>query len=145
MAKKAYDLNQQLGLYPWHDSYYTNYRGVDEKYLCSADGTSYFLLPNGALYRWEGSIAGSTLVDTFNSAYYDNPTLLHDAQAPALTPVDSSDVSLSVSGNVLNITRAADYNNEFYVQVTLSDGLAAASETFKVSVTNSALVLAAIG
>ncbi len=86
LAKKAYELDQQLGLNQMAGGYWTNLRRAGEKYLGSASGKTYFILPNGALYRWGGSITASTLVYTFNSSYYANPHLLHDAQAPRRFP-----------------------------------------------------------
>ena len=68
-------------------SYYTNARGAGEKYMLGNGNVLYFILPNGALYRWGGSIAKSTLVDTLSPAYYANPALLHSGPS-ALAHVD---------------------------------------------------------
>jgi subtilisin family serine protease len=143
LAQQAYSLNQQLKLSEYGGSYSTNLLGAGEKYLRGADGTWYFLLSNGGLYRWGGTIARSTLVDTLSSAYYANPALLWNAQPGTATPLSSSNVSVSFSGNTLVITRAAGYTGAFTVSVTVSDGQATASGSFHVSVQSSAAVRAA--
>lgn len=146
LAQKAYDLNQQLKLSQYGGSYSTNLLGAGEKYLRCGDGTWYFLLPNGGLYRWAGTIARSTLVATFNAAYYANPALLWNVQPASATPVSSSDVSVSFSGNTLVIRRAAGYTSDFCVYVTASDGQATATRSFHVSVqANAAMQAASIG
>ena len=147
LAKTAYDLDQQLGLYEWGGSYWTNLRGANEKYLASTTNglaAPCFILPNGQLYRWGGSIAASTLVATLSSAYYANPSLLVNAQPPVYSPVASSNVSASVSGSTLTITRAAGYTNDLSVRISVSDGTATTTSTFNVSVTNAAPQMAAI-
>ncbi len=146
LAQKAYDLNQQLKLSQYGGSYSTNLLGAGEKYLRGADGTWYFLLSNGGLYRWGGTIARSTLVSTFTAAYYANPALLWNAQPGTATPVSSSDVSVSFSGNTLTITRAAGYTSSFCVYLSVSDGQATATGSFRVSVQASAAMrVASIG
>ena len=52
---------------------------------------------------------------------------------------------MSLQGNQLTIDPRAGFVGSFQVQVTASDGVAASSETFRVSVTDNAPVLAAIG
>ena len=148
LAQQAYELDQELGLYQWEGSFWTNLRGENEKYIASySNGASAPLLifPDGDLYHWGGSIAASTYVTTLSAEYYADPFLLCEAQPPEYTPIDGGDVQLSVSGGVLTIARAVDFVENFVVQVNVSDGVATDSETFSVSVTNSAPVLAAIG
>jgi subtilisin family serine protease len=145
LAKRAYEIDQQWGLYQWDGSYFTNLLGAQEKYIRAADGSWFFILPGGDLYRWGGSIQQSTLYASFNASYYANPALLHAAPPPSYTQLSSSQVAVSMSGNALSITRAANYTGDFYVRVSVSDGAAAAAETFRVSLSNAAPTLAAIG
>ena len=84
LTQKAYDLNQQLKLSQYGGSYSTNLLGASEKYLRGSDGTWYFILPSGGLYRWGGTIARSTLIYTFSSAYYADPSLLWNAKPGTL-------------------------------------------------------------
>jgi subtilisin family serine protease len=134
LAQKAYALDQQLGLHTFAGgNYYTNVRGAGEKYLLGNGGTMYFILSNGSLYRWGGSIAKSTLIDTLSPAYYADPALLQAAQAPSLVSISSSDVTASVVGNRLTVTRASDFNGVLCVRVTVSDGQRSDSEVFTIA------------
>ena len=132
LAQLAYDLDQELGLYRPGGGYSTNYRGAGEKYLQGNNNSWYFLLENGELHRWGGSIAASTLVATLDSSYYADPTLLHDAQVP------SDQVTLSLSGNMLTIDPADGFAGSFQIRVGVSDGVTAVTESFDVTVTASA-------
>ncbi len=134
LAQQAYTLDQQLGLHTYaNGNYYTNARGAGEKYLLGNGNSLYFLLPNGSLYCWGGSIAKSALVDTLSSAYYSNPALLYNAQTPALTSISSASVVATISGSTLTITRQAGFTNVICVQVCVSDGAQSDSETFTVA------------
>jgi subtilisin family serine protease len=138
LAQKAYELDQQFGLRTFWGYYcLTNLRGAGEKYLTSRLGDTYFILPNGALYRWKGSIAASKLVYTFNSSYYDDPSLLYKAQPPGQSSLANS-VALSVSGNQLIIDPANGYTGKITVTVTVTDGTSSVSKSFKVKVTAAA-------
>ena len=134
LAQKAYSLDQQLGLHTYaNGSYYTNARGASEKYLLGNGNVLYFVLPNGSLYRWGGSIAASTLVDTLGPAYYSNPALLYNAQTPALTSISSTSVVATISGSTLTIAREAGFTDVLCVQVSVSDGSKSDSQTFTVA------------
>ena len=138
LAKKAYELDQQLGLYKWPNTYWTNFRGAREKYIYGTGGVAYFTLPNGKFYRWGTSISRSTLIYTFNSAYYNDPRLLHEARVPASTPLTNSRVAFNISGNQLTINPASTFRGDFYVNVSVSDGINSDAKSFKVTVTNTA-------
>ena len=100
-AQNAYNLAQQLGLHTYaNGNYYTNGRGAGEKYLLGNGNGLYFLLPNGALYCWNGSIAGSTLVATLSPDYYANPVLLYQAQSPAAISAAGSTSAIRAVENV---------------------------------------------
>jgi subtilisin family serine protease len=142
VAQRAYQLNGQLHLTQYSGSYFENARGAGEKYLITPDKVWYYLLPNGALYRWGGSLVKSTLVDTLTPAYHANPQLLINAQPASLTAVGGGAVSLSIQNNVLTIARAAAYTSDFYVQISTSDGIESAVRTFKVTLTPGAATTA---
>lgn len=134
MSQKAFSLDQQLGLHTFPDGkYYYNYRGAGERYLLGNGNVMYFIRPNGSLYRWGGSIAGSTLVDTLSPAYYANPALLHSARTPSLTSISSASVETSISGDTLTVTRSPGFTGVIHVQVTVSDGDKSDSQVFAVS------------
>jgi subtilisin family serine protease len=143
LAAQAYNLNQQLKLSQYGGSYSTNLLGAGEKYLRGGDGTWYFILPSGGLYRWGGAIARSTLVATLSPAYYADPSLLWNAKPSTATAVAGSNVSVSFSGNTLTITRAAGFTSDFTVTVTVSDGQATATASFHVSASSSTAMRAA--
>ena len=148
LAQQAYDLDQRYGLYQWEGSFWTNLRGQNEKYIAStANGVQHplFILPNGDLYLWDTSIADSTRIATLSAAYYADPFLLCNAQSPGNASLTGGEVQLSVSGGALTITRAAYFTEDFFVQVSVSDGAAADSESFAVSVANSAPQLSPVG
>ncbi len=108
-AQKAYDLDQQLGLHTYpNGTYYANARGAGEKYLLGNGNGLYFLLPNGALYRWGGSIAGSTLVATLSADYYANPALLYQAQSPAAVAAAAAATASSLSVRAVENTATVD-------------------------------------
>ncbi|MBM4087911.1 MAG: hypothetical protein FJ276_00560 [Planctomycetes bacterium] len=50
---RARKLGTELGLYTTGD-YQFNWGGLEEKWLRGADGSWYFVTPNGELYRWRG-------------------------------------------------------------------------------------------
>lgn len=133
LAEKAYTLNQQLGLHmSQNGSYSVNARGLNEKYLRGNGESLYYILPSGALYRWGGSIAKSTLVDTLSPAYYANPALLHAAGAPSLTSISSASVNVEIAGNTLIVTREEGFTGALCIQVTVSDGVRSDSEAFAI-------------
>ncbi|MEA1950533.1 MAG: S8 family serine peptidase [Planctomycetota bacterium] len=135
LAQLAYDLDQELDLHRSDGNYSTNYRGLGEKYIRSNNSVTHFILPNGELYRWGGSIADSALVATFDSTYHADPTLLHEAQAPL--PALAGPGTVSLSGNMLTIDPADGFLGNIQIRVNVSDGVSTVADTFNVSVTES--------
>ena len=112
-------------------SYFTNVWGQNEKWLSSASGAWYFILPNGELHRWAGSLAASmqaaNLVATLSPSCYADPSLLWNAQ-PARA------VAVSVTGNQLTIQAPAGVVGTFQIQVVGSVGGQSVTQTFTVTV-----------
>ncbi|MCH7688693.1 MAG: hypothetical protein IH899_18750 [Planctomycetes bacterium] len=139
LAQRAYDLDQQYGIEAFDGSiannYWLNYRGANERYL-----VGFFILPNGELYRWGGSIEASTMVATLDSNYYNDPSLLSEAQAPT-----AIDVTATISGSTLTIDPALGFVGSFQVTVAATDGVETVQQTFSVTVTNNSPVLTSIG
>jgi subtilisin family serine protease len=129
-ASQAYLLDQQLGL-NYMGSYYTNEWGQNEKWMSSAGGAWYCILPNGQVRRWAGSMSATlqpaNLVGTLDASYYANPSLLWNA-----TPVAT--LGLSVSGNRLTISAPTSATGNYQVTATVSNGSLSASQTFTVSI-----------
>jgi hypothetical protein len=138
IAQLAYSLDQQHQFRALSNESY-NYRGVGEKYFVG-DGTQYFyILPQGQVYRWAGSIAASTLVDTLDSTYHADLSLLLNAQQPTGT---SGNATVSWSGNQLTIDPADGFFGTLNVAVSVSDGIDTTVETFDLDVTSSPPVVA---
>jgi len=134
LANRAYELDQELGLYK-NGSYGQNWGGWQERWMQSTSRTPYFITPDGTLYRWAGSMSGSTVVAEFDPSYYADPTKLHEAPQPELT-ADAQGSTATVVGNQLTITPGGGFLGDLNVTVTVTDGAATDSETFIVSVAN---------
>ena len=81
LAKRAYELDQQLGLRSTGD-YYQNWAKLGEKWMTGTSGQWYFITADGSLYRWNGShanAAASTLVAKLDASFHATPSKLHDA------------------------------------------------------------------
>jgi hypothetical protein len=99
VAELAYALDQQYG-FEAAASEYVNFRGANEKYFRGSDGSWYFVLPEGEVYQWGGSIAGSTLLGELSRDYYDDLSLIYDAQPVDLESVDNVFDQLALSGQL---------------------------------------------
>src|SRR5204863_103746 len=80
-------------------TYYTNLMGVNDKWIYSAGGQWYCLLPGGELRRWAGSwpatLESAALVATLGDSYYTDPSLLWNAQpafSPATLPIHNGEL-----------------------------------------------------
>jgi uncharacterized protein YkwD len=124
---QAYGLKVKYGLHT-DGNYLLNWGGKQDKWIMGSGSSWFFLLPNGALYQWDGSnTASGTLVANLGASFYADPTLLTNAQ-PGQAPA-----TLSVSGNVLTITPNAGFVGTFSVTASASDGIASDSKTFNVT------------
>jgi len=132
LAQRAYELDQQLGLYGT-GNYYRNLRGYQEKWMRGNGGTWYCILPSGQLRRWTGTMSRSPAIATLSPAYYADPRLLHDARL-----IRPSDVVLTLNGSTLTVNPRNGLTGDFRVQVTAGDGQLSDSKTFQVTVSNTA-------
>ncbi len=133
----AYQLDQSHNFFAASDEF-LNFRGVNEKYFRGDTDEWFYILPDGAVYQWGGSIASSTLLETLDATFYADLTKLYDVAEPALDPAD---VTLSLSGTTLTIDPAVSVTGDFVVTVTATDGIDEDTGTFTVTVTNTAPVL----
>jgi len=129
----AYLIDQQLGLTS-SGNYSTNAHSLNEKWMYDASGNPFALLPNGELRQWTGTVAAllspEALYATFDETFYANPSKLWNAgSVSGIVPV-----SLSLDGSLLTINPAAGFLDDFLVQLTASDGSAAARRWFKVDI-----------
>lgn len=141
IAVAAYQLDQTHDFYAADDEY-LNFRGLNEKYLRGSGQGWFYILPNGALYEWGGTIASSTLQGTLDSTYYADLSLLFDMAVPSST--DPVSASVSISGSTLTIDPDISVVGDFVVTVTATDGIEQVTETFTVTVNNTAPALTAI-
>jgi hypothetical protein len=124
----AYGLTQQTGTLTYQ-SVWDNYYGQNEKWLVSASGVWYFILPNGELYQSDGSDAASgTLLGNVGSSYYADPTLLTNP------PANDPHATLSISGNTLTITRDLSWVSNMVITVTAANAAGSDITTFTVFV-----------
>ena len=144
-SSQAYQLDQQLGLTQPASDYFFNSWGQNEKWLLGTGDLWYCLMANGDLRQWAGSMTAtlqpSALIASLGVSYYNDPSLLWNAQAPGSTP----NVTLTITGNQLSINAPAGYIGTFSVLVTASDGSLSSAQTFTVTtVANRAPVLRTI-
>jgi len=129
---QAYQLRQQLGL-TFAGSYFTNSWGAQEKWLLGAGQQWYFILPNGQLRKWAGtmtdSLAPANLLANLDPSYYADPSLLWNAQ-----PGSAPNVTLAIAGNHLTVLPPTGYTGNFTIQVSVSDGSASDTKSFQVTV-----------
>jgi hypothetical protein len=136
VAARAYSLDQELRLYQWGGTYFTNFRGVNEKYLAGVVGDTwpaYFILPSGGLYRWTGSIAASPMIAMLGTEYWANPSLLWNAKAPAQTASLSAGATASLVNGVLTVNRGKGAAGNLFVQVLATDGVNTTNTSFRVT------------
>lgn len=93
-------LDEQLGLWS-NGNLSQNWGGRNEKWLQGASNEWYFLLPNGDLYRWDGSAqATGTLVGQVGQACYNDPSLLYEAHSGFLAAQLDRSLGLYTTGNL---------------------------------------------
>ena len=112
-----------------------NWGGQQERWVQGDDGY-YFILPTGEFSLWQGGFDSSQLLGTLDVSYYDNPALITTA-----LPLD---VIVSVTGNSLTIDPSSQFSGDFDVELTSTVGEISSTQTFGVSVTNSAPVISEI-
>ena len=125
MGNQLSALNEEHGFCS-NGNYHTNYLGHQERWIRDESGQWHFLLPDGGLYRWQASFAGSTLIAEPGSAVYDDPSLLTDPQDVAIVA--------TLSGNDLTIVAPSDYEGQIYIRVVANDGYQTVSEVLRLSV-----------
>jgi len=130
VSTALYELDQSLQLNKSSSGYFFNHRGLNEKYLVTPNNRWYYLLPNGDMYRWGGSIANSSLLTTLDPEVWADPTLLHAATKP-----DASVIQLAIDEATKQLTIDLDtsFEGELDVTVQVSDGAVAVREEFRVA------------
>ena len=137
LKERAYAFDQQFGLGPENTSF-RNWGGANEKWMQATNTDWYFITPDGKVYRWTGAasgsgfIPGSTLVETLDSTYHANPSLLYNAQ-PVTTP-PSQVTGQIINGNQLVLTVEPNFLGDATVNLDVSDGFGTSSASFTAQV-----------
>lgn len=118
----AYVLDQELGL-EFAGDYYENQWGLGEKWLQSASGFWYCILPSGELYREDWEYQGNV-----GASYWAAPTLLHDAIP------DQPHAAVTIVGNELVVDLDDGFVGSLVLWVTASDGLLFDTRRFTLTV-----------
>lgn len=111
LAKRAYELDQQLGLRSTGD-YYQNWAKLGEKWMTSTSGQWYFIIADGSLYRWNGSqakAAASTFIAKLDASFHADPGKLHDA--PSVNSSGSVTIANAATFRVEDAVTVADTRN----------------------------------
>jgi V8-like Glu-specific endopeptidase len=117
-AQAAYNADQ-LHQFVTSDDFNTNWGGIGEKWIPSENGSWYYIVPEGNLYKWtinttppEGS-----LVAELGPEYYANPSLLTAATEPDAGACGSNDTNLAlVAQNIdaaLQLTQPNSYHTNW--------------------------------
>ncbi|MEW4456374.1 DJ-1/PfpI family protein [Bremerella sp. JC817] len=96
------------------DDYHTNCLGQNARWMRSANGGWFYIMPEGDFFQWRGSFENSRLLGSFDSDHYDNPDLLTEPEA---VPAD-----VAIEGDTLIVRTDADYTGSFQIEVGATDG-----------------------
>ncbi|HEG43923.1 MAG TPA: hypothetical protein ENH94_07745 [Phycisphaerales bacterium] len=124
---EAYALRTELDL-AIYLPLYDNHGGLGQKWMQSDAGLYYYILPSGQVFQYGGGLVGQV-----DPSYNANPQSLID-QVPLASPDVTFTYIYSTSQLTVNIP--VDFVGTFEVIATVSDGAAAVSSSFKVTVVN---------
>lgn len=139
----AYQLDTTYNFSKPSPTFDENARGWREKWLkgsVSGTTTDFFVLPSGALYRYTGAMATSTLVGRFPAYYYMNPSRFIDVFNPGVLPP----VIVKIENGQIVIDPPAQYTGIFWVTYQVTDGQAHDTRMFVARVMNAVPKLAPI-
>lgn len=129
LTNRLFNIKQSLGI--TNGPVLFNIQKHNEKWFRSTSGDqTFFILPNGKLYRaFGGRIGSNQFITTLGVEVYNDPSLLYAAQ-----PLTASAVLRVDDFGRLTIDPPMGYTGIFVVTVNVSDGIATASRTFEVTV-----------
>lgn len=123
-----YVLDQQ---YDFHgEDLGQNWGGHNEKWIQSAENNWFFILPSGELHQWADGFDNSPLIADVGVNSYADPTRLFDVEPVAL--------NATYSNAEITITWPDDFAGNTSLSVIATDGVATVTESFGVTITNSA-------
>ena len=126
----AADLQSAENLSVFRDDFGWNWGGLQEKWLQGDDGYVY-LLPNGEVWRWNGSFATSQRLAELSGYYYEDPVRLTEATAIAVTASVQPDATLVIDP-------AAAWAGTFQVRLQHASAEDSGVQVFAVQVVNQA-------
>ena len=112
-------------------SFYHNYLGNNERWLRDIDGQWYFLLVDGNLYRWQSSFAASDVVAELGVEYFENPDLILNPPAVAVTA--------TIENGVLTLTANASFTGSLQLHVRATDGITTVEQTVAIQASSLAV------
>ncbi|MCA9040835.1 MAG: matrixin family metalloprotease [Planctomycetaceae bacterium] len=124
--------------------FYLNYRGQQEKYFMGGKHW-FYMTPDGATYRWHGSIEDSVQYFQFDESYYEDVTKLFDAWERLNDSGSSSEADVDIDGGYITITPVAGFVGSFDYTVVTTDGFRVGQTTNTITVQNTAPVLTEVG
>jgi subtilisin family serine protease len=125
-------LKQSLNL-SYAGSYFQNIRGLNEKWLISADRTTWYcLLPNGELCKYAATnaqmLSPTNVMAKLDPSVYADPSKLWNA-----TPAVAAAATVKIANGQVTVTVAQGYHGTVTVLVTVSDGLTTVTKTVAVT------------
>lgn len=125
-------LKQSLNL-TYAGSYFQNIRGLNEKWMISADRTTWYcLLPNGELCRYAATnaqmLSPTNVMAKLDPSVYADPSKLWNA-----TPPVAAAATVKIANGQVTVTVAQGYHGTVTVLVTVSDGLTTVTKTVAVT------------
>ena len=127
LAVAAFQLDTQRGLLETANSF-QNWGGLNEMWIFSSAGDWYYITPNGSFFEWDGSPStnlSGTLVETLSPAYYNDITLLTDAQtaeSAAVNVAENQTVTLNFGNQQIDdvVDPVTNFAGQGNVQVRVS-------------------------
>ncbi|MGH7127405.1 MAG: hypothetical protein ACREIV_02465, partial [Planctomycetaceae bacterium] len=120
-------------------SYYYNVWGWGEKWfagvapqgqgLFGGNAYYYYILEDGSIHRYNGDGQQTPVFAQLDRRFWEDPSLLFQ---PVINGPDA--VTLTLNGNVLTVDPVEGFAGTLNLQVSVSDGLGSASDTFTVTV-----------
>ena len=132
-SSTLYQLKQTLGL-TYAGSYFQNIRGLGEKWLISADRTTWYaLMPNGELRKFAATNAQmmsvTNLVAKLDPSVYADPSKLWNATPGSVAAA----ATVTIANGKVQVTVAQGYHGTVNVDVTVSDGTTTVKKTVTVT------------
>jgi hypothetical protein len=135
-AALAFQLDSRFG-FNVPTNYRLNLHGLQEKNFKGKGNLSFYLTPQGELFRWGGSVERSTFLTLFDPSYYNEPAKL--CKAPFAS---DQAIAYQFQGNEMILDPPPGFLGSLAVTVYANDGETQTEQDFQVFVGNKAPVIA---